>query len=583
MEDQNEKNLGTALAVVEAQQKVVGSSLVATSNSALLAESTDSQSQILEQIRDIQVKTLRGIGNVVDQLKKSLGFDQNQARLDKQNQTELDKENQGDQLAPGSAGIEAPEDEKKGGGGLFGFLGMLPGAGFIKKLFAPIIAFFGKGGMLVKLFGRFGPLGLLILGFTLIYKYSDQIAKALAPALTKIKEIIVKLKPVTDFLMKLGDFLIKELIAGIGKAFEYLFGGVERLIDGFKKLFDGDIIGGLKDIFGGLFDMLLAVPKAVIGVVGNILSPLAEAIGNFFSQLYTDIETYITNTITGISDWFGSLVDGVVGFFTMHYEAAKENISRDIDQIFTFFSDIFTSVADFFSSAYTKIKDFVTSIPDKIMSFVKNMFAPIVNFFSGIGNAIKKAINGIIDALPIPSFVKDKIKFDTTPTYTEDPFEVEKAEMPKLNKGRSINQELGDNKDMINEYASTRGMPLNIQQTLLANADRKPDQEKTLVFGGMHPGAYTDMIPLSNLENAIAKIKETGFTVKAQRAAETPKPKLNADDIKAPEESKTVNVINKGGDTVQQSNVSSKSDIYSGQLATVVDPFHDRNAVGVGT
>ena len=96
MEDQTEKNLGTALAVVEAQQKVVGSSLVATSNSALLAESTDSQSQILEQIRDIQTRTLRGIGNVVDQLKKMLGFEQNQARLEKQQATELGKE-QGDE------------------------------------------------------------------------------------------------------------------------------------------------------------------------------------------------------------------------------------------------------------------------------------------------------------------------------------------------------------------------------------------------------------------------------------------------------------------------------------------------------
>ena len=227
MEDKTEKNLGTALAVVEAQQKVVGSSLVATSNSALLAESTDSQSQILEQIRDIQVRTLRGVGNVVDQLKKALGFEKDKARLEKQQQTELGKETGEDEQLKITDQSQGSDDEQKKGGGIFGFLGALPGAGFIKKLFAPIIAFFGKGGLLVKLFGRFGPLGALILGFTLVYKYSDEIAKALAPALDKIKSIITKMQPAIDVLMAIGDFLIKGIIKGIGEALSFVFGTVE--------------------------------------------------------------------------------------------------------------------------------------------------------------------------------------------------------------------------------------------------------------------------------------------------------------------------------------------------------------------
>ena len=133
MEDKTEKNLGTALAVVEAQQKVVGSSLVATSNSALLAESTDSQSQILEQIRDIQVRTLRGVGNVVDQLKKALGFEKDKARLEKQQQTELGKETGEDEQLKITDQSQGSDDEQKKGGGIFGFLGALPGAGFIKN------------------------------------------------------------------------------------------------------------------------------------------------------------------------------------------------------------------------------------------------------------------------------------------------------------------------------------------------------------------------------------------------------------------------------------------------------------------
>ena len=585
MEDKTEKNLGTALAVVEAQQKVVGSSLVATSNSALLAESTDSQSQILEQIRDIQVRTLRGVGNVVDQLKKALGFEKDKARLEKQQQTELGKEKGDEPLQiTDQSGGDGGDDEQKKGGGIFGFLGALPGAGFIKKLFAPIIAFFGKGGLLVKLFGRFGPLGALILGFTLVYKYSDEIAKALAPALDKIKSIITKMQPAIDVLMAIGDFLIKGIIKGIGEALSFVFVTVEKFIDGFKKLFSGDILGGINDIFEGIVRAVFAIPLMIINFLKPLFMDLVNLISEPWNKMVNAIHEYVGNLFTGIKDFFSGIYDSVIGFFTNAYATAKETITKDINEIFTFFSNIFTAVGEFFSNAYTKIKDFVTSIPDKIMSFVKNMFAPIINFFSGIGNAIKRAINGIIDALPLPDFIKSKIKFDTPSREVVETFEQEPAEMPKLvNQGKSLKQELGENKDMINEYTQTRGLPINLEQTHLMNKDRAK-KEKILIFGGNYPGAYTDMIPMSKLEEAIANVKETGYTAQAQRAEENKvTPKINPDDIKSPEEAKSVTVINKGGDTVQQSNVSAKSDIYSGQLNVSVDGYHDRNAVGIPT
>ena len=79
--------------------------------------------------------------------------------------------------------------------------------------------------MLVKLFGRFGPLGAFILAATLIYKYSDDIGpKALATVVDKIKDIIVKLQPAIDVIMKIGDFLIKGIIKGIGEALSFVFG-----------------------------------------------------------------------------------------------------------------------------------------------------------------------------------------------------------------------------------------------------------------------------------------------------------------------------------------------------------------------
>jgi len=302
---------GTALSIVETQQNIVGGAMVGAAGAGVLTESpTDSTTQILEQIRDIQVKTLRGISDIGKTMREIFDLDKLQDRRAKEDQTELDKE----KLTPDGTGADvggqvSPQEADKKAGGIFAFLGGLPGAGLFKKMFAPIIAFFGKGGLLVKLFGKFGPLGALILGFTLVYKYSDEIAKALAPALDGIKKLIPKLKPVTDFLLMVGDFLIKNLLEGIGKALEYVIDSVMKVVDGFIMLFNGDILGGLKTIFGGLFDFIIAIPKAMFEQVIKILTPLAGKVAEFFTNLYDSIILYITETIDKIGQFFIDLKD----------------------------------------------------------------------------------------------------------------------------------------------------------------------------------------------------------------------------------------------------------------------------------
>ena len=221
------------------------------------------------------------------------------------------------------------------------------------------------------------------------------------------------MQPAIDVLMAIGDFLIKGIIKGIGEALSFVFGTVEKFIDGFKKLFSGDILGGINDIFEGIVRAVFAIPLMIINFLKPLFMDLVNLISEPWNKMVNAIHEYVGNLFTGIKDFFSGIYDSVIGFFTNAYATAKETITKDINEIFTFFSNIFTSVGEFFSNAYTKIKDFVTSIPDKIMSFVKNMFAPIINFFSGIGNAIKRAINGIIDALALPDFIKSKIKFDT--------------------------------------------------------------------------------------------------------------------------------------------------------------------------
>ena len=252
MADQETKDAiqSTALAVVEQQQSIVGGALVGSAGAGVLAEGSQSQFDILEQIRDLQTRAVRGISEVATKLGQMLSFDKDEARREREDATELAKEQGDPDVVGGDVGNieDNPEAEEKAGklsgllGIVGGFLAGLPGAGFITKLFAPILGFFGKGGMLVKVFGRFGPLGVLITGFLLLKYYADDIAKALAPALDGIKKLLPKLKPVMDFLLMIGDFLIKNILEGIGSALEYVIGAITRVVDGFIMLFDGDII-----------------------------------------------------------------------------------------------------------------------------------------------------------------------------------------------------------------------------------------------------------------------------------------------------------------------------------------------------
>jgi len=377
--DTNEAIQSTALAVVESQQKVIGGALVG-GGAAILSEKTDSQTGILEQLRDLTIKSVRGIKDVATRLGDMLTFEKDEARKLREQSTELAKESATtEMLGPDIDTGQEGQNSEKGKGKLMmigQFFAGLPGVGFISKLFKPILAFFGKSGMLVKLFGRFGPLGAFILAATLIYKYADDIAKALAPAVDKIKDIIVKLQPAIDIIMKIGDFLIKGIIKGIGEALSFVFGTVEKFIDGFKKLFSGDILGGISDIFEGIVRAVFAIPLMIV----NFLKPLFLDLVNLIAEPWN-------NMVNAVHEYIGN---------------------------------IFSSITNFFSGLFVSISDFITGIPEKVMGFVKNMFSPIIDFFASIGDRIKTVVNSVIDSLPLPKFVKDKMKFKTEATKAAD-------------------------------------------------------------------------------------------------------------------------------------------------------------------
>ena len=589
MADQETKDAiqSTALAVVEQQQSIVGGALVGSAGAGVLAEGSQSQFDILEQIRDLQTRAVRGISEVATKLGQMLTFDKEAERREREDATELAKE-QRDGVPGGEGGgaedIE-PNAEVEGKFGalakLGGFLMAIPGVSFITKLFRPILGFFGKGGFLVKVFGRFGPLGVLITGFLLLRHYADDIAKALAPALDKLKELIPKLQPVIDFFKRVGDFLIKSLLEGIGGALELVIKAVDGVVEGFKMIFEGDILGGLNRMFGleeGLLGFLLELPKKIFNKTVEFLGGLAEAMGIDFKALYDNIALYVTDTITNIKNFFIDLKNNIVGFFVDAYNTVKKTITDAVQGAFNFIADIFNSISDFMSSAYTKAKNFVTQLPDKILGFIANMFSPIIDFFNAIGNRIKSTINGVIDALPLPEFVKKKIRFDIEPTQdeldkaTEDSFE--KLEAPKVD-GADINDDMfadiEKHKDAINKFMKETGHSLDLLGTRVSYDSGQ---------GYYHfdaPDGTSTLLPAKSFDSgAQENIDFIKSGAKISLANNEPNVKMNDVTPVEAAESKPI-IIQKGGDT-NTASVQQKTDVYSGSLDTGIDSYHDRTA-----
>ena len=586
------KNITTALAIVEEQQKVVGSALVAASGTAVLAENSDSSMQILEQIRDIQVKTLRGIGEVVSTMKDMFAFEKLQDRRLKEDETEKNKENMGNvgnvYTAPGTGGGNDinPQDADQQTGGFFGFIGGLPGAGFLKKIIGPITAFFGKSGLLVKLFGKFGPLGALIIGFTLVYRYADDIAKALAPALDALKKIGTTLKPVFDEIMKVADMVVKGALLVIGQTLKL---AIETLELGFMTF----------------VDTLVFVSKVLWGFITGDLELVKSAFKNLFAGFQEIGDKFIsailktfTDMINGIGELFGfeNLIDPLKKFFletipdifTESFENFKVEIKKDIDFAIGRFNEIFTFIKDAFNNIVAGIKDAVVGIPSTIIGFVDKMFSPISEFFLGIGNKIKQAINGIIESLPLPDIVKKKMSFDITPSEAElkdaenMTGDAKLAEKIAADEAMGIETIAGKYKFKDGVYQEN-GKNLEVFGLGFAEhiAEEIGDQVKVamdkktgkyvIVKNDLQLGS-SGATSLGQEADLSAALGEDGLDTNASvRTPSTSIPDLANDNQGA------VTIVNNNYNT-DNSSVATQTDVHSGSLDTGIDKYHDKLA-----
>jgi predicted PurR-regulated permease PerM len=374
-----EDNRQYALQIVQSQQNLVGAS-VAGGAAAVSPNNIESGSSvgILEQVRDITLKSFRKTSEIAKILLDTLSFEKQNERRQRDQATELAKENIGATVKSTPGQISNNAEETKGrfdaaafvmGTAIAPFFNFIKKIGsifmpsFLLKLFTPLSKIFGKGGFLMRFLGPLGPIGLIAGGLLLLFKYSDEIVKALTPVVDKIKKLAQENAPLIEAFKNGFDWLFKNIIGGIGRIIGGIIDDLGPLITGFSKLVEGDIMGGLKDLGKGLLNVVLTPINALL---------------RFFEPVLIDIENGFMNTVNSIKNWF---------------------------------VDLGNTISNFVSTIF----NYITDIPNKLFEGIKSVGSVLLNFFTvTIPDAIKGAVNSLIDILPLPGFIKNKMKLKTS-------------------------------------------------------------------------------------------------------------------------------------------------------------------------
>ena len=292
----------TAVAVVEEMQEQVGKSIANVGTGIkLLGNDLKTGLQklnnlnVLERIEAFSEKQYDGLNRVALTLEKMLGQDEEAAKREREMAAEKAKEKKD---IPDIAGADESkkvieDEEKEVSGFLAGMFGGLMTS--IGRIFKPLIFFFGAKGPLAVLlrplyslalkFGKFGPIGLVILGITLLVKYSEEIGKALEPAVDQLKNLFTTIKPAIDFLFKLGDFLIKGIIDGLGQAISFLVSIPVNFVEGIKKIFTGDFVEGVEQLFKSIASVIFAVPLLIVNFLGGFGKSIIDKLEEPFQKI----------------------------------------------------------------------------------------------------------------------------------------------------------------------------------------------------------------------------------------------------------------------------------------------------------
>lgn len=118
------------------------------------------------------------------------------------------------------------------------------------------------------------------------------------------------------------------------------------------------------------------------------VSEIVEAIGEFFSNLYTGI----TNKFKSIGSWFSqkwqSIKDGAKNL--------KENVAKFFTDTYSSITSVFSNIGSWFSQKFQSAYNSITNIFSKLKGFFTGVWNDITTLFKNVGTKVGDAISGAV-------------------------------------------------------------------------------------------------------------------------------------------------------------------------------------------
>ena len=238
---------------------------------------------------------------------------------------------------------------------------------------------------------------------------------------------------------------LNRLFISLNKVIPKILGTIGRLLRFIPVL--GKILGPLSRVIGRIFPFS-AIIMSTIDFIRGFFKGFTETEGNIFKKMLVGIKEGLIGLVTGLINVFLDLPKTFIAFLLE--KLGFQNIS-DALRSFSFaevWETGFRSIVDFLSRLGKNILDLLTGkisfkeLGNSILEPIKTIFGMIRTAISNILDSVKNIINDIVDKLPIPSGIKNRIK-STLGLKAEDNLPERTVERLQELESRSTNRFFG--------------------------------------------------------------------------------------------------------------------------------------------
>lgn len=235
----------------------------------------------------------------------------------------------------------------------------------------PLLMILGKVitivGSVIKIVSAVGPVitSVTTVGktlFTGIKTVAGFISGVLIPAITSISAPVAAVIAIITALIAVGVALCRnwdEVSAWAQKTWDSIVESVKKAIDAIGRFFQE---------------------------LGEAISSIIEAVGNWLSNLWSNIVEFFSNLLSSIGGWLSSIWEHITSFIDTLLSIG----SRLVD----FFAGILSQVGEFFSNLFSEIKEAFSNMLNSVIEWGKNLISKAAeigkNFFKSITSNIQK-------------------------------------------------------------------------------------------------------------------------------------------------------------------------------------------------